>query len=152
MVVTRDPRASLEEVEAVVDPLDAVVGDPAVVDLLEARSSLEEVEAVGDPPDAAVGDPVGAVAVPRATPSSSAPEEAVVGTASPRSRNVPLSWGGRVAEKATLIPQWDEHPPPSTPSQPGISQHCRRLACGSFQLLLSIFPASFQREKKKAES
>jgi len=38
VVVTRDPRASLEEVEAVVDPLDAVVGDPAVVGLQVARS------------------------------------------------------------------------------------------------------------------
>lgn len=79
-------------------------------------------------------------------------QAALMGLMKAGSRNVPLSWGGGVAGKATLIPQWDEHPPPSTPSQPGISQHCRRLACGSFQLLLSIFPASFQREKKKAES
>ena len=56
MVVTRDPRASLE-VGAVVDPLVAVVEDPAVVGLREARSSLEEVEAVGDPLGAAVEAP-----------------------------------------------------------------------------------------------
>ena len=57
MVVTRDPRASLEEVEAVVDPQDSVVGDPAVVALQKERSSLLEVGAVGDPLGAAVEAP-----------------------------------------------------------------------------------------------
>ena len=145
MVVTRDPRASLEEVEAVVDPLDAVVGDPAVVDLPEARSLLEEVEAVGDPPDAAVGDPVGAVAVPRATPSSSAPEEAVVGTASPRSRNVPLSFltsrATRPSRPATFLASRSDRPGQRSTQQ---EQPCLCFPCLSTSppcVLFSILDA-----------
>ena len=180
VVVTRDPRASLE-VEAVVVPLDAavvallamalpamavgdqarrsslaleveevahldaVVGDPAVVDLPEARSLLEEVEAVGDPPDAAVGDPVGAVAVPRATPSSSAPEEAVVGTASPRSRNVPLSFltsrATRPSRPATFLASRSDRPRQRSTQQ---EQPCLCFPCLSASppcVLFSILDA-----------
>ena len=140
-------RSSLAlEVEEVAH-LDAVVGDPAVVDLPEARSSLEEVEAVGDPLDAAVGDPVGAVAVPRATPSSSAPEEAVVGTASPRSRNAPLSFltsrATRPSRPATFLASRSDRPRQRSTQQ---EQPCRSLLpcplSSPHDLFLSIDAAS----------
>ena len=135
---------ALEEEEEVAH-LDAVVGDPAVVDLPEARSLLEEVEAVGDPPDAAVGDPVGAVAVPRATPSSSAPEEAVVGTASPRSRNVPLSFltsrATRPSRPATFLASRSDRPGQRSTQQ---EQPCLCFPCLSTSppcVLFSILDA-----------